>query len=103
MGLAAIVVVFMNRNYKTSFWPGATDREVSTLWLMLGTAVGSVIIFWLLSRIRRVMKELAEMARERRKSDEAAAQARRAEELKRQEQRIDEKLKGDLGDKNSQD
>lgn len=102
-GLAAIVIIFMNRNYKTRFWPGATDRDVSTLWLMLGTAIGSVIIFWLLSRIRRVIRELSEMARERRKAEEQAAQTRRAEELNRQEKRIDEKLKGALGDENSQD
>lgn len=101
-GIAAILVVFMNRNYETRFWPGATDRDLPVLWLMLGSGVSSVIAFWLVTRVRRVMKDVAELAREKRQSDEAAAQARRAAELEKQEKRIDEKLTKALGEQNSQ-
>jgi len=101
-GLAVILVIFMNRNYETRFWPGATDRDVPILWLMLGSGVSSVIAFWLLTRIRSVMKEVAELAKEKKRSEEAAAQARRAAELEKQEKRIDEKLTQALGDQNSQ-
>jgi uncharacterized oligopeptide transporter (OPT) family protein len=69
---------------------------------MLGSGVSSVIAFWLLTRIRRVMKEVAELAKEKKRSEEATAQARRAAELEKQEKRIDEKLTQALGDQNSQ-
>ncbi|GMU34619.1 MAG: hypothetical protein AMXMBFR20_24910 [Planctomycetia bacterium] len=101
-GVAAILVVFMNRNYETRFWPGATDRDLPVLWLMLGSGVSSVIAFWLITRIRRVMKDVAELAREKRKAEETAAQARRAAELEKQEKRIDEKLTKALEDQKSQ-
>lgn len=101
-GLAVILVIFMNRNYQTRFWPGATDRDVPILWLMLGSGVSSIIAFWLLTRIRRVMKDVAELAKEKKRSEEAATQARRAAELEKQEKRIDEKLTQALGDQNSQ-
>lgn len=101
-GVSAVVVVFMNRNYKTKFWPGATEKEVPTLWLMLGTAVAAIVAFWLLSRIRRIFKEVAQVTQEKKQAEAKAEQARRAEELARQERRIDEKLKHALDDDNSQ-
>lgn len=101
-GIAVVLVVFMNRNYETRFWPGATDRDLPVLWLMLGSGVSSVIAYWLLTRIRRVMKDVAELAKEKKRSEETAAQARRAAELEQQEKRIDEKLSQALGDQNSQ-
>lgn len=101
-GIAVVLVVFMNRNYETRFWPGATDRDLPVLWLMLGSGVSSVIAYWLLTRIRRVMKDVAELAKEKKRSEETAAQARRAAELEQQEKRIDEKLSQALGNQNSQ-
>ena len=39
--VAVAVIVFKNRDYRTNFWPGAAGEKVSTLWLMLATAVSA--------------------------------------------------------------
>ncbi len=99
---AVALVVFKNRGYKTRFWPGAAKAEVSTLWLMLATGVGSIVVFWMLSRLRRVWRQLAELRSEKARETELLAQARRREELDDQERRIDQKLKKALNEDNSQ-
>lgn len=98
-----LLVIWMNRGYKTRFWPWAVDAEVSTLWLMLATSVASVAVFWVTSKIRRVFFELAEVRRSKAAAEAAKAQAVRQAELAAAEQRIDEKLQRALGEKNSQD
>ncbi len=86
--IVAVVAVFVVKNcgYTTRFWPGAVGEPVSTLWLMLMTGVMSVVIFWILSRMRRIFKDLAELRAEQ-------AAERRRTELLAQEKRIDEKLR----------
>ncbi|QDV90711.1 hypothetical protein RAS2_17940 [Phycisphaerae bacterium RAS2] len=98
-----LLVIWMNRGYRTRFWPWAVDAEVSTLWLMLATSVASVAVFWVTSKIRRVFFELAEVRRSKAAAEAAKAQAVRQAELAAAEQRIDEKLQRALGEKNSQD
>lgn len=93
IALGVVTIVFMNRNHTATFWPGASDQPVSTLWLMLATGVASVAAFWILAKTRRVWKELRALG------ERKAAEARRAEverrqrELDAQERRIDEKIK----------
>lgn len=101
--LFVLLVVWMNRGYKTRFWPWAMDAEVSTLWLMLATSVASVVVFWVTAKVRRVFFELAEVRRQKAVAQAVAAQATRQAELAAAEQRIDEKLQRALGEKNSQD
>ena len=62
--LGVAVVVFMNRKYETQFWPWADQAPVSTLWLMLATSVVSISVFWLLSKMRRVWREVADLRAE---------------------------------------
>lgn len=101
--LAAIVVlVWQNRRYTTNFWPGAAEADVPTLWLILLTAILSILVFWILSRMRRVFSELSEIRAERAAQREQAAHEQRRRELDAQERRIDEKLKKGLSDDNSQ-
>jgi len=101
--LAAIVVlVFKNRDYQTRFWPGAAEADVPTLWLILVTAILSILVFWILSKMRRVFTELSEIRAERAAQREQAAHEQRRRELDAQERRIDEKLKKGLEGDNSQ-
>jgi heme/copper-type cytochrome/quinol oxidase subunit 2 len=94
--LAVGLIVFMNRSYRTRFWPGASEVEVSTLWLMLATSVTSIVLFWLLCRVRRVFGELGRVRQDRAERERAARQSRLKDELDAQEKRIDAKLKRGL-------
>lgn len=90
--LGIVVVVFMNRNYETNFWPGASGEKVSTLWLILATAAISIIAAWVFSRTRRVFKDLAQLRAEEALELKAAETERLRKSLADQERRIDEKL-----------
>jgi uncharacterized protein HemX len=91
------VVVFMNRNYTTNFWPAAVGEPVSTLWLMLATALASVLFFWVFSKTRRVLRELAQVRAEQEMAARLSEQERLRKSLDEQERRIDEKLKRAVG------
>lgn len=96
------VVIFMNRNYKTRFWPWADQAEVSTLWLMLATSVVSVCVFWIFSKMRRVWRELAEIRAQKVEQSRLTEEHHRRQQLDEQERRIDEKIKKALDPDNSQ-
>jgi heme/copper-type cytochrome/quinol oxidase subunit 2 len=95
--LAVAVVVFMNRNYKTNFWPGADGEPVSTLWLMLATAITSVLLFWIFAKARRVFRELTQVRAEQAMAARLSEQERLKKSLDDQERRIDEKIKRAIG------
>lgn len=100
--IGAALIVFMNRNYETSFWAGRKYEDVPTLWLMLLTAVVSVLVFWLLSKVRRVWKELTEVRAQKQQAALNAESEKRRKELEQQERRIDEKLKKAIDEDKSQ-
>lgn len=87
------VLIFQNWGYTTMFWPGAADRAVPTLWLMLLAGVFSIIAYWVLSKTRRAFADLAELSAERTRQRRITEQEQRRRELDDQERRIDEKIK----------
>jgi hypothetical protein len=91
--LGVVVLIFQNRNYTTKFWPWADKEAVPTLWLMLATSVLSVVVFWILSKMRRVFREVGELAAQSAKEKQLAVEEQRRRELVEQEKRIDQKLK----------
>ena len=93
-----LVLVFKNRGFRTKFWPGAETAEVSTLWLMCATSAFSIAVFWTLSKMRRVFRDLAQLREERAERQKADEQHRRQERLDQQERRIDEKIQQALDD-----
>ncbi|MFH1420331.1 MAG: hypothetical protein ABII12_18820 [Planctomycetota bacterium] len=93
-----VVVVYKNWGYHTHFWPGAETTEVSTLWLILATSAFSIAVFWTLSKMRRVFRDLAQLREERAERQKADEQHRRQERLDQQERRIDEKIQQALDD-----
>lgn len=96
VALLIATVVFQNRHYKTRFWPGATAEEVPTLWLMLVTAAASVLVFWILMRIRGVYRDLKVLQAQKAEQQRLKSQEARGRELDEQERRIDQKLKNAL-------
>lgn len=100
--LGVAIVVFKNSGYKTNFWPYADQNQVPTLWLMLATSVVSICVFWLLTKMRRVWRELVEIRAEKAESRRMAAEELRRRQLDEQERRIDEKIQKALEPDNSQ-
>ncbi|MGB9626390.1 MAG: hypothetical protein ACPMAQ_16170, partial [Phycisphaerae bacterium] len=68
-------------------------EKVNVLYLILVTAVSSVVLFWAITRIRGVIREVRLVREERRNAEQAARQKKLAEELADREKRIDEKLR----------
>ena len=100
--LGTIVIIFMNRGYKTRFWPWADQADVPTLWLMLATSIVSISAFWVLSKMRRVWRELADLRLQKATQERQALEDQRRRQLDEQERRIDDKIKKALGPDNSQ-
>ncbi len=96
------IIVFKNSGYKTRFWPYANQADVPTLWLMLATSLVSICVFWLLTKMRRVWRELVEIRVDKAKSQRLAAEEHRRRQLDEQERRIDEKIQKALEPDNSQ-
>jgi uncharacterized oligopeptide transporter (OPT) family protein len=92
------VVIAKNWSFKTKFWPWADDRDVPTLWLMLLAGVFSIIAYWVLSKTRRVLADLAELSTEKARLRQHTEQEQRRQELDDQERRIDKKIKDALDD-----
>jgi len=91
-----------HRLYTTKFWPFASEVEVATLWLILATSVGSIVVFWVCTKLRRVFSELRELRLQRDQRRLLDEQRRRQEELNAQEKRIDEKLRNAAGPQGSE-
>ena len=100
--LFVATIIFKNRSYETRFWPWAHQAPVSTLWLMLATSVASVVIFWVLSKMRRVWRELADLQAQKAQQLRQQEEDQRRRQLDEQERRIDDKIKKALGPDNSQ-
>ncbi len=100
--LGVLIIVFKNRGYETEFWPWADKAKVPTLWLMLATSVVSIAVFWLLSKMRRVWRELAALRAEQAEKQRLAQEDHRRRQLDDQERRIDEKIKKALDPDKSQ-
>lgn len=90
--LLLVLLVIKNWGYRTRFWPGAADQDVPTLWLMLVTAIFSILLYWIFSKTRRVFADLAELRAQQASQQLLADQEHRAEALAAQERRIDEKI-----------
>ncbi len=92
LAAAVVVLVVKNWDFKTKFWPGASDRDVPTLWLMAATAALAIVTFWIFCRMRRVFGDLSDLRAERARDRQIADQEHRTKTLDEQERRIDAKI-----------
>lgn len=95
--LAAIgAVLFKNRKNEVSVWFfGLTDEVAKTnvVSLILCTAAGTLISWWVLRMGRRLWRDVGEVQRARESGRIVRAQAERETELTQREKRIDDKLR----------
>lgn len=98
IGVFLLVVILANRENKTDVWFGAQFEQVSTLWLIAVTAGASIVGFWVLTRIRGLIKSVRSQRAQREHERKLAQQQALAKELSAQERRIDEKLRKSIAD-----
>ena len=88
-----LLVVLMNREYKADVWLFKYYQDVPVLGLILVTALSSVVSWWGISKIFRVLRELKEVRQVQRAEQLRREQQRLADELAHRERQIDEKIR----------
>lgn len=96
VAVAIGLVLFKNRDNEVSFWFfGVTEdgTQINVVWLMLCTAVGALLSWWVFSFGWGLWRDLREVKR-RQAMDRATKElAKREAELDERDRRIDQKLK----------
>ena len=96
VAVAIGLVLFKNRDNEVSFWFfGLTEdnAQINIVWLMLCTAVGSLLSWWVLSFGWGLWRDLREVKRRQAMDRVTKELAKREAELDERDRRIDEKLK----------
>ncbi|GMV97562.1 MAG: hypothetical protein HRF43_01225 [Phycisphaerae bacterium] len=88
-----LLLVLMNREYKTNVWFFKEYAQVNVLWLLMVTAVFSIAGWWIVAKVFATIRELREVRQAQVKEQVLAEQRRLAQELADREKRIDEKLR----------
>lgn len=93
-----LTVVFKNREYTAKVWFFQSYDDVNVLWLILITAISSIIGWWGFLKIFSVIRELRAVRREEQTKKQFEEQRRIASELAERERRIDEKVKKSISE-----
>ena len=100
VALAIGAVLIENRNHAVRFWFfGLVDsaKEINVLWLILCTALGSVLSWSVLWMAVGLVKDARELRRQRQLRRWDESQKELADKLREQEKRIDEKIGKAIG------
>jgi type VI protein secretion system component VasK len=99
MGAVVVVlalIIWMNRENRVGFWLFGPHEDVNVLYIILITAIVSVAVFWIVTRVRGVLRELQAVRAEKLRAADEAARQRQANEVAEREKRLDEKLRRSL-------
>ena len=91
VALVIVLIIFKNYGRRVDVWFFGDFRDVSILWLLLCTAAGSIVSYWVFRTVFSLWKEMRELGLESARRAAEEQQRRLAEELAEQERRIDEK------------
>ncbi len=91
------VLAFNWRN-TADVWFFHKFESVNVLWLLLITAAGSIVSFWIVSKVFGALRELRALRLERQKKRQLGEQRELAKKLEERERRIDEKLRRSIAD-----
>ena len=100
VALAIGAVFFKNREHQVRFWFfGLVDyqTEVNVVWLILCTAAGAIVSWWVFLTALSMAKDVREVRREQAFQKRDKAQQDLAQKLREQERRIDEKVSKAIG------
>ncbi len=95
VAVAIGAVLIKNRSHSVQVWFfGLVDpaKEVNVVWLMVWTALGAVVSWWVLRATLGLVKDMRELRREEELRERAKTQEELAARLRDQERRIDDKI-----------
>ena len=95
VAVAIAAVLFKNRGHSVQVWFFGlvdADQEVNVVWLMLWTAVGAVVSWWVLKTTLSLVKDARALRREAEFRRREQAQRELAAKIAEQERRIDQKI-----------
>jgi hypothetical protein len=95
VALAAVIglVIFFNRSHTVDVWFFASYQDINVVWLLICTAAGSILAWWIVTRSVGLWRDVKELSREaeRKKSDQQQREV--TQKMAETEKRIDQKLK----------
>lgn len=91
VAIAVVLIILYNRNHRVTFWFFGTYENVNVLWLLLSTAAGAIVTYWVALTVFSVWKDLRELGQESARRASEEDRRRREAELAEQERRIDAK------------
>ena len=94
--IAICAVLWKNRNHQVEiwfFWLVDEGTPVNVIWLILCTAVGALVSYWVLSTVWGLGRDMKKVAADAALQAKEKEQQERSRQLKEQEERIDAKLK----------
>ncbi|MHC4066002.1 MAG: hypothetical protein ACYSUI_16100 [Planctomycetota bacterium] len=106
VAMAIGAIFWKNRGHYVRFWFfGVVDsqQEINVVWLILCTAVGSILSWWVLLTGVSLIRDVREVRRDQALRKREDDQRELAEKLREQEKRIDDKLKHAIGKDPEQD
>lgn len=92
VAVAVGAILIKNRNHTVQVWFfGIVDpqREINVVWLMLWTAVGAILTWWVLRTTVSLIKDTRRLRQEEELRRRRREQERRETELAEREQRLD--------------
>jgi hypothetical protein len=91
VAIAVVLIIVYNRNHRVTFWFFGTYENVNVLWLLLSTALGAIVTYWVGLTVFSLWKDMRELSQESAKRSQEEQRRRRETELAEQERRIDAK------------
>lgn len=96
--LLIALVVFKNLDRKANVWFFHEYNDLGVLWLILITAVCSIVGWWGIGKVYTVWREYRELKQAEQAQRRSDEQRRLATELAEREKRIDEKIRRSISD-----
>ena len=94
MGGVALILVMNRANAAPVwfFWLTDPQRPINVVWLMLSSALATLVVWWTIRITRGLVRDLQEVGRVAEMERMVAVQKQRDADLKERERRIDDKL-----------
>jgi len=91
--LIVLLIIIMNHANRAKIWFFGTYEDINVLWLILVTAIISVLLWWGACKIFSVVREYKEMRRLSKEERQLQEQRRLNESIIEREKKIDEKIR----------
>lgn len=98
VAVVLLILIVKNKGNTADVWLFHRFEDVNVLYLILITAVVAVLLWWIVRRVFKIIRDVQEFRRESKERKVEAEHQRRQQELSDQERRIDEKLRRSISD-----